>query len=152
MFHLEQDPAKTWIAGLSMGGYGALKCAFTYPDRYAGCGAFSSVTDIHWRLEDTQRDSGGYRDLQGVFGVPPEAAAGEDLFALAGEAARAPKRPRLMITCGDRDIRRDQNRRLSALLAEQGYPHEYLEWPGDHEWDFWDASIKKALGFFFSTE
>ncbi|GHT63618.1 hypothetical protein FACS1894110_01770 [Spirochaetia bacterium] len=149
MFHIEQNPSKTWIAGLSMGGYGALKCAFNFPGQYAGCAAFSAVTDIRWRLEETPKDSPGYRSLQGVFGVNPEPMAGEDLFEIAGTAARAPQRPRLMITCGTEDIRLDQNRRLSALLKEQGYGHEYQEWTGAHDWDFWDTSIRKALVFFF---
>jgi S-formylglutathione hydrolase FrmB len=148
MFHITNDPQTTYIAGLSMGGYGALKCALNYPGQYAGCGSFSAVTDIRWRLAETPKTSPNYRSLQAVFGVDPEPQAGEDLFEIAGAAARAPRRPRLMITCGLEDVRLEQNRRLSALLKEQGYEHEYQEWTGLHDWDFWDTSRKKALVFF----
>jgi S-formylglutathione hydrolase FrmB len=148
MFRIEEGPEKTYIAGLSMGGYGALKCAFNRPEQYAGCAAFSAVTDIRWRLENTPRDSPAYRDLRGVFGAEPEPGEADDLFALAGPAAQAAKHPRLFISCGGEDIRLEQNRRLSALLREAGYDHEFQQWPGGHEWDFWEVSIQKALLFF----
>jgi S-formylglutathione hydrolase FrmB len=149
MFRLEEGPEKTYVAGLSMGGYGALKCALNFPERYAGCGAFSAVTDIRWRIEDTSRGTPGYRDLQGVFGVEPEPGPAEDLFALA--AIRPPKRPRLFISCGNEDTRLEQNLRLSSLLKEAGYDHEFQQWPGGHEWAFWELSLKRALQFFFGS-
>jgi S-formylglutathione hydrolase FrmB len=149
MFRLNQEPAQTYIAGLSMGGYGALKCAFNRPERYAGCGSFSAVTDIRWRITGTAKDDPGLRDLEAMFGASLEVPLQDDLFALTPGAAHASKRPRLMITCGTEDIRYEQNCRLSALLKEQGYAHEYLAWPGDHEWGFWDESVQKALEFFF---
>jgi S-formylglutathione hydrolase FrmB len=148
LFHIPSGPDKTYIAGLSMGGYGALKCAFNRPDLYAGCAAFSSVTDIHWRLENTRREDPGYRDLQGVFGERFEPAKEDDLFAMAVEAAKSPRRPRLLLTCGNEDVRLEQNARLSVLLHNEGYDHEFLQWPGGHEWDFWETSIQKALEFF----
>jgi S-formylglutathione hydrolase FrmB len=151
MFHIEGEPQKTCIAGLSMGGYGALKCAFNCPELYAGCASFSAVTDIHWRLADTPKGSPSYRDLQGVFGAEPKANERDDLFVAGSALAHKPKRPRLYISCGTEDVRSEQNRRLSALLREQGYDHEFQEWPGAHEWDFWDLSIQKALAFFWGN-
>jgi S-formylglutathione hydrolase FrmB len=148
MFRIENAPEKTYIAGLSMGGYGALKCAFNHPEGYAGCGAFSAVTDIHWRLENTPGDAPGYRDLQGVFGVDPEPGTADDIFILAGSAARSAKHPRLFISCGAEDIRLKQNQRLSSLLREAGYDHEFQQWPGNHDWDFWEISLQRALRFF----
>lgn len=46
MFGLPHERTKRYVMGLSMGGYGALKCALTYPERYAGVGSFSGVVDI----------------------------------------------------------------------------------------------------------
>ncbi|MDR3193591.1 MAG: prolyl oligopeptidase family serine peptidase [Treponema sp.] len=148
LFHIPSGPDKTYIAGLSMGGYGALKCCFNRPDLYAGCAAFSSVTDIHWRLENTRKDDPGYRDLQGVFGEKFEPGREDDLFAMAAEAAKSPRRPRLFLTCGNEDVRLEQNLRLSELLRREGYDHAFQRWPGGHDWDFWETSIQKALEFF----
>ena len=50
MFGLPHERTKRYVMGLSMGGYGALKCALTYPERYAGVGSFSGVVDIRSRL------------------------------------------------------------------------------------------------------
>jgi S-formylglutathione hydrolase FrmB len=148
LFRIPQEPDKTYIAGLSMGGYGALKCGFNRPDLYAGCAAFSSVTDIHWRLENTRKDNPGYRDLQGVFGEKFKPDKEDDLFAMAAEAAKSPRRPRLLLTCGNEDVRLEQNARLSALLHRERYDHEFRQWPGGHDWDFWEISIQKAIEFF----
>ena len=52
MFSLSLAREKNYVMGLSMGGYGALKCALTYPERYAGCGSFSGVADLE-RLRRT---------------------------------------------------------------------------------------------------
>jgi S-formylglutathione hydrolase FrmB len=150
LFHIPTEPAHTYIAGLSMGGYGAMKCAFNRPELYEGCASFSAVTDIQWRVNESVGKEAGGRDLQAIFGVEPRITEQDDLFALAKTAAKAPKRPRLFIACGTEDIRYEQNLRLSNLLREQGYDHEFRKWAGDHDWDFWDLSAAKALDFFFA--
>ena len=149
MFHIPVEPERTYVAGLSMGGYGTLRCIFNRPDLYAGGASFSAVTDIHWRLRETRETDPGYRDLQAVFGAMPEADASEDLFSPSAPVFKTSRRPKLYISCGISDARYEQNVRLSEFLKEQGYNHEFQEWPGDHDWDFWDLSIQKALGFFF---
>jgi S-formylglutathione hydrolase FrmB len=149
MFRLPSVPEDTFIAGLSMGGYGALKSAFNRPELYAGCASFSAVTDIKWRIADTSKDDPGLGDLEAMFGAGLTVKEEDDLFALAPKAAKAPKKPRLYLSCGTEDIRYSQNRQLSELLKKEGYVHTWEEWPGDHDWDFWDESVKKALAFFF---
>lgn len=77
-FGIHPNPARTYIMGLSMGGYGALKCALTAPQQYAGAAGFSSVADIKAKLPTFSR----WHEDQALFSggvVPPEG----DLFALA---------------------------------------------------------------------
>ena len=45
-FRISQDPAQTYVAGLSMGGYGAMKLALTHPDRFAAAATLSGALDL----------------------------------------------------------------------------------------------------------
>ena len=149
MFKIPDDPASTYVMGLSMGGYGALKCALTYPERYAGCAAFSAMPDIRFRIGATESGTLKYRELQGIFGTDPEPTGAEDLYQLIDRLPEGGPRPKLVMTCGTEDPLFPLNERFSARLNEKGYTHEYWKWPGIHEWKFWDESIKKALPYFF---
>ena len=80
---LNTDPARTFVAGLSMGGYGALKCAFTYPGRYAKAVSLSGVTDIRRRIHDMDMPPGMLKEMQAVFGPELEIQPSQDLYALA---------------------------------------------------------------------
>jgi len=149
IFHLDNAPEKTYVAGISMGGYGTLKCIMNYPERYAAAAAISSVTDITWRIWDTARDSPEYRDIQAVFGEDPKAGASDDLFALAPKAAKAAKKPRLFMACGDQDLRQEQNQRFSDWLKKHGYDNTYDHSEGDHNWHYFNPVMDKALAFMF---
>jgi len=149
LFRIEEDPLKTYVFGLSMGGYGALKCALTYPERYAGCGAFSPMPDIHYRISHTPQDDPKYRELQGVFGTELEPDTREDLYKLAERTAAIQQRPELYITCGSEDGLYSLNKSFCSYLNGLGYSHTFLEWPGRHEWEFWDVSLHRAMEHYF---
>ena len=53
-FRISQDPADTFVAGLSMGGYGALKLALTHPDRFAAAATLSGALDLDELLVATR--------------------------------------------------------------------------------------------------
>ncbi len=55
--------------------------------------------------------------------------------------------PRLLLDCGTDDFLLDANRRLHADLTRTGIPHLYREFPGGHDWDYWDAHIQEAIQF-----
>ncbi len=100
MFGLGAAREQNYIFGLSMGGYGAMKCALTYPDRYAGAASFSGVCDLR-RTVERRSISLHESEIAAIFGeekaVPPK----DDLFVLAerlsGEA------PGLYLSCGEQD-------------------------------------------------
>lgn len=140
MFHIAADREDTYIAGLSMGGYGAMKAALTHPGQYAAAASFSGVMDIRARIPE------GDPEFIAINNGNP--AKGDDLFYLADKAAKHKKAcPRLYLCCGESDILREDNRRFHAHLEGLGLPHIYEEWAGDHNWTFWDMAIQKALAF-----
>ena len=138
----------TFSAGLSMGGYGALKLALRLPGRFSAAGIMSAVTDIPGKFATETFDMQLWRN---IFGSPAEAVRdGSDLFSLAENfPADAPK-PRIAQFCGTEDFLLEDNRRLGAALRGLGWPgYVYREAPGAHSWEFWDAHIQDILKFFF---
>lgn len=143
MFRLSARREDNFIAGLSMGGYGALKAAFRSPEAYAGAASFSGGVDIRSRLET------GGMDPKEVYAISGgELAEEDDLFPLAARAAERGDCPPLYITCGQSDFMYEDHQRFRTHLETLGLAHTYEEWPGGHEWDFWDESIRRALDFF----
>jgi S-formylglutathione hydrolase FrmB len=155
MFNVSVDSEDLYIAGLSMGGYGAFYAALSHPEKYAGAGCFSSACDIRAIIEtdDFNMESipGLNGDRRGIFGESPEAPDSSDLFCLVTEAAKKPKRPEIFMTCGTEDFLYDSNVRLrNHIQATGAFRFTYEEWPGIHEWGFWDISIQKMLKHFLA--
>lgn len=141
-FRLSKRPEDTFVAGLSMGGYGAMKLALTHPERFAAAASFSGAVDVAAdvdsktgeRLEGFRRVFG---DLTGIRG------SDNDLFHLLEKNAKAPHRPRLYVCCGTADFLYDQHLRFVPALMEHGWDVEHYEEPGAaHEWGFWDERIR----------
>jgi S-formylglutathione hydrolase FrmB len=153
MFPLSPRREDRYIAGLSMGGYGAIKCGLARPDFYAGCASFSGAMDIHDVVDTFLEKEGNKVQMQAAIGMDLIVEKEDDLFALAEKVAILPaeSQPRVFITCGDQDFLLGANRRFRDHLGSLPLAHTYREWPGDHEWEFWDASVKQALDFFFHT-
>ena len=147
MFHITAKPEKTYIMGLSMGGYGTLKCMLRSPSRYAGCAAFSSVTDIQNSVDSSE----GMRrsEYRAIFGDGLKVGKQDDLYALL-KACRNKKFPRIYMACGDQDSHFDENRRFVDALGAKGIPCTWEHFEGDHNWLFWDKVICKAFELFFS--
>ncbi len=142
LFHVTDDPTYTYVAGACMGGYGAMRCALTYPERYAKVACSSAVTDVKNFFETNPC---GLSKTERTAIVGDGVADEEDLFALA---ARGNKLPPIYQCCGERDFLIEDNRRFHDHLTSLGVDHLYEEWDGAHEWRFWDAAIEKFLRFF----
>jgi S-formylglutathione hydrolase FrmB len=132
------------IAGLSMGGYGALKIALKHPAQFAAAGGFSSVVETADASFDDRHAS--WKDqLYKVFGpAGSETRASNDLLALAAHATAA-SAPALWVDCGTSDALIDGNRKLAAVLQGRGLPYEYHETAGAHAWDYWNRRIEAFL-------
>ena len=145
LFPVSTRREDTFAAGLSMGGYGAFKLALRCPDRYAGAVALSPVADIREWVESI----GEPRENAWTFGSAEELVPrGNDLFALAETALKAPNPPRLLHVCGVDASLYPGNQRLRRHLEGLRFPnYRYAEGPGDHTWEFWDLWIQEGLKF-----
>ena len=130
----------TFAAGLSMGGYGALKCALRAPDVFCCAASLSGAADI---IAELNADSSTY--WTDIFG-PADQAKGSfnDLFAAAEELPLS-QRPPLYLWCGTEDFLLEANRRFRDHLTKLGYDFIYEESPGNHSWPYWDDKIQRVL-------
>lgn len=139
----------TFAAGLSMGGYGALKCGLLAPDTFSAVASLSGGVDaIECARPTPERENNQL--WEDIFG-PHEGIKGSDndLFAVAQRlATTAPeKKPKVYMWCGTEDFLYDQNVRMRDHLRTLGYDLTYEESPGDHQWKYWDAKIQTVLGW-----
>lgn len=129
------------IAGLSMGGYGAVKLALKHPDVYCAGISYSGAVLAANRSETP--DWSPSKDWSAIFGANPSGGP-DDTVALAKKIDKA-KAPALWIDCGVDDFLIEENRKFHGLLADLQLPHEYFEHPGAHSWEFWDGAIQRTL-------
>ncbi len=132
------------IGGLSMGGYGALRLALSRPDMFVSATSHSGAI-FPWDRDFPERLQ---IEMRRIFGAKPRGSE-HDILALARKLKRRGKNPfpKLRLDCGTGDGLIAQNRALHAEFDRIGIPHEYEEFPGGHEWDYWDARIREAIAF-----
>ncbi len=143
LFPVSRRREDTFAAGLSMGGYGALKLGLRRPDRFAAVAGMSSVADIGAFLNRDMGEENGER-LR-YFGRLDNIPADEDLFLLAEKAAAGLVRPKLFQCCGTEDVLYKDNLRLRDHLSKLDFDYVYHEAPGLHCWEFWDFWIREIL-------
>lgn len=124
------------IAGLSMGGWGALRLAGKHPRRFAAAAAHSAMTDI------AQFDALVEDDRASWSNAPADRSV-----AAALTAAQAPLPP-IRFDCGRDDPFIEGNRALHATLCEAGIAHVYVERDGGHDWAYWTDALEGTLRFF----
>jgi putative tributyrin esterase len=135
-----------FIAGLSMGGYGAALLGLKHFDDFSVIGSFSGVLALTHESPEDRRDPKRRAELETLIGPVGSAARQEhDPFA-AIEKVPPARMPLLYIVCGGQDHLVDQNRVFVAMLASKKIPYEYREVsPRVHSWDFWDEQIQVFL-------
>jgi len=148
LFHgVSRTRENTFVAGLSMGGYGALKIGLTYPERYAGVAAFSAVTDIVGFVERMKANAGYWNAIFG--GVEGLENSPHDLFYLAKKAKdEAKPLPRMYLWCGTEDSLLSHTERMRDCLLSLGYPLRHSLTQGNHSWPYWDEQSEKAISYF----
>ena len=135
----------TYIAGLSMGGYGALKIAMTYPERFAAAGSFSGVLDIVNRMRTIEPFR--KEEMEWIFGdLDKLSGSGDDLLHLAdGLAARKDLTLPIYQWCGTEDFLYEDNLRFKDYLLRLGLPLTYSDGPGNHGWPYWDEQVERFI-------
>jgi S-formylglutathione hydrolase FrmB len=137
------------IAGLSMGGYGALKFGLKYPDRFVFAGSLSGALGAATWTEENLKNMKAIRDsVFSVYGpVGSETRKRNDIYEITRglTAARVAALPYFYLDCGTEDFLVDMNQKFAALLREKKIPHEYRELPGNHNWEYWDQQVREVL-------
>lgn len=128
-----------FIAGLSMGGFGAIKFGLKRPDLFSMVGSFSGALDAPSRGEGNAflRPS-----IMKVFGPSgSERTKSDDLFVIVGDLPPdgISSLPFIYFDCGTEDWLIETNRSFSALLLSKKIPHEFRQLPGRHDWKYWDV-------------
>ena len=151
IFPLSPDRADTFVAGLSMGGYGAFKLALAYPERFAAAASLSGALDIRYIVAEDgpDRDEAWLAGMRNIFGadLSKVADSDHDLRALARRAAQAGEKPRLYQCCGTEDFLYQNNLSFRDFLRGLPLDLTYEEGPGEHTWAYWDAMIQRALAW-----
>jgi putative tributyrin esterase len=144
-FPLSAAREENYVAGLSMGGYGAFKLALTYPDRFAAAASLSGALDVV-RLARAQEDNSS-SEYRHIFGDSGNLADGpNDLFHLAAQiSGSAGKMPNLYQWCGTDDFLYADNLKFKDQSQSLGLPLTYEEGPGGHDWACWDRQIQRVL-------
>lgn len=140
-FRVTADPAETYVAGLSMGGYGALKLGLTHPDRFGAVASLSGAVDIRQLATRPERSEVFRRVFDNRI------SDSDDIFALL-EAADPTVVPPLYLSCGTEEERlMPPNRRLAERARERGIAVTTDFRPGVHEWGLWDAVIPEVINW-----
>lgn len=145
-FRLSDRPEDTFVAGLSMGGYGAMKLALTYPERFGAAASFSGATDI---ADMSHRGTDSLLQMDRIFGSRDSiSGTPNDLFYLLKENADAPRKPRLYVSCGTKDFLYHQHQKFVPAAQALGWDVTRFDKPDTtHSWAFWDEEIKKFISF-----
>jgi len=150
-FRLDPRKENTFIAGESMGGYGAAKIGLSRPNRYGAIAALSGVMDyasLCCRVLNGEWSDILPQELHGIHGAIGMPAKKDDLLHLVQKTAMLSWRPRLLQMCGTEDFLYEDNQTFRMIAQKAEYGHTYLEGPGDHEWPYWDKAIQRAFQFF----
>jgi putative tributyrin esterase len=147
-FPLAAQREANFVAGLSMGGYGAFKLALTYPERYAAAASLSGVLDLVASLQDVH-DPEHRAERQRIFGdLHRVAGSANDLLFLAQQVSKAGGRlPQLYQCCGTEDALYANNLRARDALRSLGLEVTFEDGPGEHEWGYWDRQIQRVLAW-----
>ena len=141
-FRLSDRPEDTFVAGLSMGGYGAMKLALTFPERFGAAASFSGAVDIAER-SSVRASTEQTRIFGDVSAIP---GSDNDLFHLLEKNAKATRKPRLYVSCGTADFLYHQHQKFVPAAKKADWDvTAYEEADVGHEWAFWDREIAKFI-------
>jgi len=148
-FPLSPKREDNFVAGLSMGGYGALRLGLGRPDRFSAAASLSGALDLARRLREAGKPDARINKAEwtGIFGPDLKGAGTDaDLYSLAQKVSTiAGPKPRLFLSCGTEDSLLTDNRDFRQHLDSLHLENTYEEKPGAHDWSYWDAEIQRVL-------
>lgn len=130
----------TFIAGMSMGGYGAFRLGLAQPERYSCIVSLSGAIDLVLQTRKTSVQ------MEDVFGDQPmDHTDNDNLWKLEQLIKQGVSIPKIYQCCGTEDFLYESNQNVRRKLEQLGVDFTYDEGPGIHNWDYWDPQIRKIL-------
>jgi S-formylglutathione hydrolase FrmB len=159
IFNISSRREDTAVMGYSMGGLGSLKLALTKPEQYGFCGAISSAClyfgpileklrmDItsYLKLETEAEDI--LKDLYNIYGESLEYRKDGDILELVKNFPADKPKPKIYAVCGTEDNLYKDNLKFNEEMKETTFDFTFEEWPGGHDWYFFNEALKKTLEF-----
>ncbi len=149
LFPVSKKREDTYIAGLSMGGYGAWFLGLRCPEQFSAIASFSGALDIGFRVTPVPQTANAQPAfyVENCFGDLRQIAGSDrDVFFLFEQAKEKGQLPRMYQSCGTKDFLYGMNVCSYQALTKMGAEITYRETPGmAHEWDFWDQEIRTLL-------
>jgi S-formylglutathione hydrolase FrmB len=145
LFRVSDRREDTFVAGLSMGGYGALKWALRQPERFAAAASLSGAVNVAG-LRSRRARPEDPRLFDRVFGDREVTGGPDDVLALLHTAAPGAL-PALYVCCGTEDELIGDNELFRDACAAAGVPLTTGFGPGAHDWSYWDVGIQDVLAW-----
>ena len=151
MFPLSHRREDTFIGGLSMGGFGAVRLGFYYFCNFSKIVSLSGafVTDRIAGMKEGYTDGvGDFAYYQSVFGdLSRIQDSPKDPYWCAKRALEAKMAPKLYLSCGTEDFLIEENRKAKAKFEQLGIVPHYAEDTGIHDWKLWDKQLEQVLAW-----
>ena len=144
-FPAQRSRSGRCIGGLSMGGYGAIHLSLLKPEMFVSANSHSGALGHGSKRVDIDKSP----EMTRIFGKRAVTAGSvRDLHTQIQKLKKKGVRlPKLRIDCGADDFLIEANRAYHAHLEKLGVAHEYEEFPGNHNWEYWDIHVREALAF-----
>lgn len=153
--NMSDRPEDTFVAGNSMGGYGAFKLALGKPDTFGAAAGLSSALHIESIVRNNPAgDTFGKHYWESVLGPIEELENSQNnLLVLARKLKESGKKiPKLYEWCGTEDFLYDSQKEIIQEMQKMGYDISYHESPGRHGWAYWDTEIQNVLKWILARE
>jgi S-formylglutathione hydrolase FrmB len=143
-FPLSAKREDNFVAGLSMGGYGALKWALRHPENFAAAASLSGAVDMaNWIKQDGHLDN----VFELIYGDEDIKNTENDLLWLLEKGDKMPEQPKPAIyqCCGTDDFLYESNVTFKEKCEQTSYELTTDFGPGAHDWQYWDDKIQDVL-------
>lgn len=144
---LSNSREETFVAGLSMGGYGAFKLALNQPERFAAAASLSGAVNMAEHVTNKNEAGELYEEFKWIFGdLEKVKNSNSDLFYLLKRLkGRQAEIPKLYQCCGTEDFLYQDNQKFKKFCSKNNIKLEYEEEKAAHEWWYWDKKIQTVI-------
>lgn len=149
VFRLSTEREKTYICGLSMGGYGAIRTALMKPEQYAAAASLSGCLDILARLKKCPWPAEA-RSIWGDDYYDYAKGTDVDIMWLVDHFPSDKPKPRLYAACGTEDSLYTDNITFRDFMKDKDFDFKFEDGSGVHNWEFWNTWVKVAMDHMLS--